>query len=259
MADLDSPAGNLHAFMRVRASADGADVVTWFAGDVHAWEPGGKHRPVFGFEGYNVARAVAAEGGFDLLGREAAFYLDPRTRAPLERWRNPWTEREVDVVHVWNDPVNFRFRERMPWGPFRVPYHEAAGEVFFRSDVFLAYPSPLPRAEFPEHSQDDLYTAVEMFGFSCARADLDGDAPSVPARVSWTRIAPWLPFMGMGDRPGQLVYHCEGRKIAGYGTLPAWIREQVEAREGRFAQAPPAWSEPNETSWTYFRRIAAGH
>ena len=256
--DLDSPAGNLRALMKARASLDGTDSVNWFAGDVHAWEPGGKHTHLFGFEGFNIARATEVDGGFDLLTREAVFYLDPRTRGILERWKNPWTDEEVDVVHVWNDPVNMRFREQMPWGPFRTPYFEMTGDVLFKMDVFLAYPSPLTRAEFPESSQDDTYQAVEMFGFACARADLDDDAlASVPTRVSWTRIAPWLPWMRNGGRPGQLVYHCEGNKPAGgYADLPGWIRDYVEANKPEYATAPTAWSEPNETSWTYFKRVA---
>lgn len=256
--DLDAPADNLRALIKARASLDPVDTVTWFAGDVHAWEPGGKHTHVFGFEGYNAARAIAVEGGYDLLTREAAFYLDPRTRTPLERWSNPWTGEDVEVVQVWNDPVNMRFREQNPWGPFRVPSFTAGDDVLFKMDVFLAYPSALPRAEFPDNSQDDLYQAVEMFGFACARADLDDDAVrSARTRISWTRIAPWLPFMRMADRPGQLVYHCEGVKLAGYGALPSWIRERVEAADPVFATAPETWSEPNETSWTHFRKRAS--
>ena len=78
--NLDAPAENLRTFMKARASLDGADTVTWFTGDVHAVVPGAAGRHVFGFEGFNVARAVEVEGGFELLTREAVFYLDPHTR-----------------------------------------------------------------------------------------------------------------------------------------------------------------------------------
>jgi len=253
--DLSTPAGNLRALIKARASLEPVETVNWFAGDVAAWEPGGKHTPLFGFEGYNIARAVEVDGGFDLLTREAAFYLDPRSRKILDRWTNPLNGEDVDVVHVWNDPVNFRFREQMPWGPFRVPYFEMGEHILLKSDVFLAYPSPLPRAKFPDNSQDDLYQAVELFGFACTKAELlDETTASASVRVSWTRIAPWLPFMRMGDRPGQLVYHCEGVKLDSYEQLPAWIRDRVEATDKAFTSAPDEWSEPNETSWTYFRK-----
>ena len=255
--DLSNPADNLRALMKARASLDGADSVTWFAGDVHAWEPGGNHTHLLGIEGYNVSRAVEVEGGYDLLTREAVFYLDARSRRIIDRFDNPLSGEQVDVLHIWNDPVNMRFREQMPWGPFRVPAFEAGDDVLFKTDVFLAYPSPLPREQFPDNSQDDLYQAVEMFGFACKRSELEDASPSAPTRVSWTRIAPWLPWMRLGDKVGQLVYHCEGVKlVGGFADLAEQVRERVEAEKPEFKSAPTSWSEPNETSWTYFRKLA---
>jgi hypothetical protein len=256
--DLDAPAGNMRAFIKARASLDSRDAVTWFTGSVYAWIPGAPARPVFGMEGYNVARAVEVEGGYDLLSREAVFYLDPPTREVLDLWTNPFTGEEVEVVHIWNDPVNQQFRLEGPRGPWHVPITGIGGDLFFNVDVFLAYPSPLPRHRFPESSQDDLYQAAELFQFFCKRADIeDPGVLSAPAQVSWTRLGPWLPFMRMGDRPGQLVYHCRGSKLAGgYGDLPEWIRARVEARDPRFAAAPTEFTQPNETSWTYFHKLA---
>ena len=256
--DLASPDSNLRAFMKARASLDGADTVVWFTGDVHAVAPGQPGRHVFGFEGYNVARALQVDGGFELLTREAVFYLDPATRAILDSWDNPFTDETVDVIHVWNDPVNHRFEVDGPRGPWRLPVTDLGDDVVFTSDVFLAYPSPLPPEQFPRHSQSALYQAAELFQFFCRRDDLADDSPSAPARVSWTRIAPWVPFMAMGDRPGYLVYHCQGTKLAGgFAALPAQIRERVLAEGPAFAGAPETFTQPNETSWTYFRKLAS--
>jgi hypothetical protein len=254
----DGSFGTLPNLLRVRASLDGADTVMHFAGTVHAHFEDGTAQPLFGFDGYNVARVVEAEGGYDLLTREAVFYNDVGTGRPVDRWTNPFTNSEVDVVHIWNDPVNQKMREENPWGPFRVPVTEIDDQVMFNMDIFLAYPSPLPRSEFPENSQDDTYRAAELFQFFCKRADIEGAAPSVPALVSWTRLAPWLPFMRMGDRPGRLVYHGRGAKLRdGYPGLPAWMRERVESAKPEFATAPREITGPNETSWTYFRKLAA--
>ncbi|MCA1831023.1 MAG: DUF1838 domain-containing protein [Actinobacteria bacterium] len=225
---------------------------------MYAWMPGGRSAHLFGIDGYNVARALEADGGFDLLTREAVFYLDPRSREVLRKWENPFTDEAVEVVHIWNDPVNQRWRLDGPRGPWRVPCKQLGEDVLFTLEVPLAYPSPLQRAQFPESSQDDLYTAVEMFGFTTTRRALDDDEPSAPSQVSWTRIAPWLPFMRMADRPGQLVYHAAGAKLrGGYAELPEWMRAEVEGHDAAFTTAPRAFTEPNETSWTYFRKLAA--
>jgi hypothetical protein len=254
--NLDNPADNLRGFLKARATIDGSDAVTWFTGNVHAWAPKGQFRPLFGFEGYNVARAVEADGGYDLLTREAVFYLDPNSREVLERWANPFTEEEVAVVHVWNDPVNQQLRLEGPRGPWKVPVTGIGDDIYFNLDIFLAYPSPMPRKEFPDQSQDDLYQAAELFQFFAKRSDIENESlASAPAQVSWTRLAPWLPWMKMADRPGQLVYHCRGRKLLeGYEELPQWIRDYVQANNPQFKTAPKEFTAPNETSWTYFKK-----
>lgn len=253
--NLSDPRENMRAFVRARASLDGSDTFTWFTGNVHAWMPEGKWTPLFGFEGYNVSRIVEVEDGYDLLTREAVFYQDPRTREILEKWNNPFTGAEVEVVHVWNDPVNQQFRLEGPRGPWMVPVTGIGDDVFFNVDVFLAYPSPLPRAQFPENSQADLYTAAELFQFFTKRADLETDTASVPSMVSWTRLAPWLPWMAMADRPGQLVYHCRGSKLSSFAELPEHIRSYVIANHPEYQEAPREFTAPNETSWTYFRKL----
>lgn len=247
---------DLDDFMRVRASTDGQDAVVWFAGEIQAWLPGEPARHLFGFEGLNVARAVPADGGWDLLSREAVYYLDPTTREILDTWKNPFTSEEVEVVHVLNDPVNFPLRPDGPRGPFQVAVTDLGERVAYTTDIYLTYPSPMPRAQYPEHSQSDLYQAAELFQYACAKGDLAGDAPSVPADVSWTRIAPWVPFMAMADRPGNLVYHCMGAKLAGgVADAPPRLRAHIERTAPQFLSAPREITGPNETSWTYFKRL----
>lgn len=254
--DLENPVDNMRAFLAARASLDGTDTFTWFTGTIHAWVPGGKFRPyLLGFEGFNVARAVETEGGYDLLTREAVFYKDAMTGEIIDTWQNPWTDEKRDVLHIWNDPVNQQFRLQGPRGPWRLPLTGIGEDVYFNVDVLLAYPSPLPRAQYPENSQDDLYQAAELFQFFCKRSQLEDDAVSnASCQVSWTRLAPWVPWMAMADRAGQLVYHGRGRKLSGWGEMPEHIRTVVEAHDPKFTRAPESFTEPNETSWTYFRK-----
>lgn len=98
---------------------------------------------------------------------------------------------------------------------------------------------------------------MELFQFFARATDMDDpDVGNVPCTLSWTRVAPWLPWMRMADRPGTLVYHCRGAKLAGWAAVPERTRGFIAAHGPRFAHAPEAWSAPNETSWTSFRRRA---
>ncbi|MFF1339868.1 DUF1838 family protein [Streptomyces sp. NPDC058290] len=239
-----TPAELLHAFARTRASLDGAEVTFWWSGDVHSWAPDQPYRRLFGFEGVNVARLVEdpETGGFQLLTREAAFYLDPQTREILDTWEGK------PVIHIWNDPANLRLR------PFPVPLTELGDQVCFSLEIPLAYPSPLPVAEYPLNSADDTYKALELFQFFAPRSVLSTDEPGVPCTMSWMRMSPWLPWMERGQSPGGLTYHCRGRKLASYAEVPERTRAHIAAHHPEYAHAPEKWTEPNETSWTYFRR-----
>lgn len=254
--ETQDPAEQLRTLGRVRADLSGAPSTVWWAGDVYRNAPGEPYTHLFGFAGLNVSRIVEIDGGMQLLAREAAFYLDPRTREVLTEWDNPVTGERVAVEHVWNDPVNQQWLEQQPWGPFRVPTTDLGDTLCLNLDIPLAYPSPLPVAEFPESSADDTYRAIELFQFFAAKADLaDASRTSVPCTLSWSRLSPWLPWMRMGQRAGGLVFHTRGVKSA-YDDVPAQIREVVAAQRPEYAEPPQEWSSPNETSWTAFRKGA---
>lgn len=254
-APYADPAAALDALVRTRADTSGADVPVWWRGDVYAVGPGLDHTHLFGFEGANVGRLVATDDGYDFLAREVAYYLDPRSREVLDEWDNPFTGERVAVAHVTNDPVNQRWATQTRWGPFRLPTTDLGERVCFNLDIPLAYPSPLSVAEFPESSADDTYRALELFQFFAAKADLaDASLTSVPCELSWSRVSPWLPWMRMGQRPGGLVFHTRGAKLGSWDEVPAEFAAQVARRHPEYATAPGAWSEPNETSWTWFRR-----
>jgi hypothetical protein len=250
-----SPRRQLDALARIRSATDGSQVTLWWCGDVYAAAPHAPYRRIFGFEGVNVSRLVEVDGGWELLAREAAFYLDPHDRSIAERWLNPETGEEVAVGHVWNDPANQRWLVDSPRGPFRLPMTVLGDQVCVNVDVPLAYPSPLPTSQYPDNSADDTYRALELFQFYAPLAALaDESVLSVPHTLSWSRVSPWLPWMRMGKRAGGLVFHCRGRKLGAWNEAPARIRTYIAEHHPEYATAPQAWSEPNETSWTYFRR-----
>ncbi len=262
--DLDKPEDNLKAFLKVRASETGEDVVFWASGMVHAFIPGERDQPILGFEMFNIAKIVPIEGqenAFDFLSREIVIYSDPKTGEIIDEWKNPWTEETVEVMHVFNDPVNWKYQLEGRFGPWGVPYTKLPGtdKVVFNNDIFLYYPSPLPKAEYPKNSRSDMYEAGELFQFYASMDDINNpDLPTVPVDISWSRVSDFLPWMEMSDRPGYLVYHTRGNKIPnGYDGLPQHVKDFVAERSPEYATAPSEYTSPNETSWTYFKKKAA--
>ncbi len=127
----------------------------------------------------------------------------------------------------------------------------------FHMDIYPLYPSVLNKKEHGEFAQSDTYQAAEFFQFFVNKDDIqDTSLTSIPADISWSRLSPWMPFMRMGDRIGNLVFVCRGTKLeGGFKSLPAHIKDYVMSNKPEYDHAPDTWSEPNETSWTYFRKL----
>lgn len=260
--DLSKPEDNLAAFVKVRGSTNEEEEVFFYAsGTIYSFISGERDVPILGFEMYNVGKMKKVDGGYHLLTREVGFYKDLKSGEIIEKWYNPWIKDTCEVIQVWNDPVNQKFMLQSERGLWGVPFQEHDDRVVMYSDIFLHYPSPLKVAEFPENSASDMYEAAELFQFFFSKKDLNNPAlNSIPVEVSWTRVGPFLPWMRMGQRPGNLVYQCRGFKATGpnaWQKMPAQMREYVLKHHPEFAHAPDTFQTPNETSWTYFKKLKA--
>jgi hypothetical protein len=253
-----TPQDQLKRFLKARANLDGKDSVFWWKGYVYSYIPGQASQRLFLIEGYNIARIENHPDGYRMITREVTFYSDPVSGDILERWHNPLNGRDVQVIQVWNDPVNQEFRYNGPRGPFAVPAEDLGnGTTCLYFDVLLAYPSPLPRSQYPLNSQSDLYQGAELFQFFVDTTQLnDPTTTDIACSNSWTRFGPWLPWMEMGDCPGNLIYQCRGAKLSnGFASLPQHIQDYVMQHQPKYAEAPREFVTPNETSWTYFKKL----
>jgi len=258
--DLDNPIDNLTAFVKVRGSLrDGEEVIYYANGKIYGFVEGERDKPLMAFEMYNIGRTnKTGENSYELLTREVLLYTDLKTGEVLEHFDNPYTEEKVEVFHVWNDPVNQKFVLEGKYGKWGVNHNKYGDDLIcMNADVFLAYPSALKVEEFPENSQSDLYEAAELFQFFFSEKEMNNsDMPSIDCSISWTRIGPWLPWLNMGQRQGNMVYQGAGYKLMekDYDKMPALLRNYVAATKPEYRHAPEEFSGPNETSWTYFKK-----
>lgn len=254
---LDSTRDNMNAFIKMRASLNESEEVVFYAsGSIYAYLPGKPWKHLFDFEMYNIARAqkMAGDSGWYLLSREMLIYKDPVSHERLTRWKNQITGDTVEVIPVWNDPVNQVFR----YGKTFFDYERTAdGQINFYNDITLTYPSPLKKADWPVYSRSDLYQGAELFNFYCSEKDLQNKKrESVSANFSWTRFSDFLPWMKMADAPGNLLYQGRGYKLKkGWQDLPEHIKEIVRNENPVYEHAPLTFTSPNMTSWKYFRQL----
>jgi len=261
--DLSTPEGSLEAFRKVQCSLeDRRPTVYYWSGETYSRLEGEPDRLLFRFEGMNIRQCVTvndpARGpGFRQVSREVLYYEDPATGGILDEWQNPWTGESVKVLHVANDPVNFR-APVFAKGADGKPYHseiEVMGDHWWgTTTVPLFYRSPLG-GDYQD-SVGGMYHATEMFSFFGSVADLtDARKPSADVSVAWSRISPWLPWMKMRGRPGLLYFNGAGRKLDGFAGLPEHLRKLIESRNPQFNAPPPVDdARPNESSWSYYRK-----
>jgi len=188
-------------------------------------------------------------------------FLDSQSGEILSTWFNPISGKDVPVIHVLNDPANMDLRfsdEQYQMLRLILPSTRLDGQIAWHNDLFPFYPSALPRREYPLFSQSDIYQAADISQYLADLKDLDDPLQKgVPAQYSFTRVYPWLPFMRMGERPGNLILVCRGIKLeGGFTELPQYLQDYVTAWDPDFADAPRAYSQPNETIWTGFKKLA---
>jgi hypothetical protein len=240
-------------FVKVRAATDGEQSFLVWQGALYSLVPEEPKRHLFNFVGMSVARCPQTpEGDWDFTSRELLFYLDPQSDEIVHRWQNPWTEETVPVIHVANSPVQGHF------GQNRAFPAEVTGDITtFTFNLFPFYPNPLADdLNFTDYSPQTHYQAVELFKLTVPTADLEDPVTTTVSRLllSWERIGPWLPWMKMGNRPGQLIYSASGHKVSDFTALPLLLQTQLNERLPLFKQAATQKLDVEDmTSWEYFK------
>ena len=241
-------------WVKVRNSTNGEQAFLTWSGSVYAFLPDEPKKHLFNIVGMNVSRCLDKhDGRWDFTSRELTFYLDPETEEILHSWENPWTGETLTVMHIANNPVQGR-------QPFQGQYAAKVDGDFttFVFDLFSSYPNPLAEDDrFIAYSPQKLYQAVELFKLTVPTQELrNPNTTSISTVIlGWERLGPWVPWMKMGDRAGQLIYSASGRKIAGFEELPQLLQEQINSRIPVYRSAPQVLLDSeNITSWRYFKR-----
>lgn len=261
--DLNTGEGALAAFRKIQCSLNDQEPRTyWWHGRAYARVRGEKDRLLFRVEGMNIRQCVTVEDakrgtGVRLVTREILLYKDPKTGEVLETWSNPWTGEAVEVIQVANDPVNNGpfFPIGRDGRPFPWTGSISEGRWWSTSTIPLFYTNVLG-GNYQEYV-GGTYHATEMFNFM---GDLESlvseDTVSANVQVGWVRMSQWLPWMKMGDRTGVMYMHTAGKKLEDGDNMSELMHEQIAKNFPDYTQPPPVDDDrPNETSWTYFKKI----
>jgi hypothetical protein len=239
--DLSRPEDNLTAWMKMRGSLEGQDVYFWFTGGIDVAIPGEAIRPFVTVETLILRRTqrIGPDGGaptFHVTDWEASFYRHPDTGEVVDELRNPVTGKMVQPLNYREGPVTFEYTAarqprlvglETPFAeknePFRQPWR-VAGDTLWMTKAFYISGRPqwLDIAEFPEETPATPLTVSSIAVMESRLSQvLDPLLSSVPTSYSYQATSDWLPWMKLGQRPGYLVWHENGKKLFSLNELPA--------------------------------------
>lgn len=262
--DLMTAEGSVLANRKIQCSTvDEKPVVYTWQGKAYSRVPGERDKHLFNLDGMNIRQCTTVEDpekgtGYRMVSREIMLYLDPETNEVMRSWTNPWTGAELVPIHVANDPVNMRapsFGLDRAGNTMGATLKEINGTWLMPFEVPLFYTNVLG-GEYQKYV-GGTYHATEIFDFNGDMEELlDPDLDTAYPIVSWVRISQWLPWMEMGGRFGNMYFNAMGKKLQSFDQLTDTMKAEIASNYPEYTAPPPVDdTRPNETSWTYMKKI----
>lgn len=255
--DLKNPQWNRDTYARIDGELDvSKQKVSRIKGKVYGVRDNEKVRPLFEMDGFSVVRTLRLpDGNWRRILKEVVFYRDLETGKIMERWRNPYTNEDVKIVPIANDPFNYDIRDTKPqppsYGglnkdqrapePFLLNWSDGPnGTLILETGIDLFYPAALQPDKWPRESAGAFNRVSEHFLFFVQRKDIENPKlTALPVTGSWSRLTPWLPWMLMGQAPGCINYFASFATVSnGIAGLPADLVAAAKAIDPKFLEAP---------------------
>ncbi len=185
------------------------------------------------------------QGAYETTAISMVYYTDLETGEFLETFKNPFTGQEVEVSYFPATPATqvrsidespeerpagegFRSIRIHPLGPAVIE----GDDVWVRDDAIFRMEPETPEAGRPFRGND----------WSTYHGSLEDVAnPQVlnaPATWHFNDILSYLPWMGMGDRPGDYVSRGFGRKVSSFDSMPVRLQELIRTRHPEIYEDP---------------------
>ncbi len=230
--NLDDPASNLNAYIKLRGSLNTEPVYDIVRGQVFALVAGEQARPLFRMIGAQRSTYTRQSPlDYSATTRYLGWLLDWQTERPLRTWSNPWTGANCVVPATRYGPSSVRiFADRMvpadeasePPPGSRRPWFLMGGVVHMVDEIIMPAPDGA------------IYPKADLMTFSGDCDQLSDPALStIPARLSFSAVEGWRDWMQM-DRPGVLWWHVAGTKLDGPQAYPPALKALLDAADSEF-------------------------
>jgi hypothetical protein len=234
--NLDDPAANLKAFIKLTGSLDSKPVYDIVRGSVYGLVAGQAAMPLFKTLG--AGRSIySRHSDFEYRAetRYIGMFLDWDTQKPLDKWINPYTGQECDVPVTRYGPNNIRILGDQIL-PANVDNQKTLGAkrawftlgnvVHMQREIILpaAGMSLFPKADLMTYSGDLQQLA-------------DPTLKRIPSQLNFSAVETWRDWMNMDPMkqpPGTLWWHVSGAKLDDPGDYPKELQQKLRREDPNF-------------------------
>ena len=246
--DPSRPDEAFEVLIRLIGSLKADIVYESYSGVVFTMLPGAATTPLLRYHGLTKTHwSTLADGGVRSRRFDVMTFADYKTRAPVSRFLNPLTAKEVDVPAIASGPETLdHSRELMAVGK-RAMYapanwQESATAIIHGYELAFTYPHPLQPEEWPEASPGKNGFATIATTFEAAKSEvLDRGVSRARALHTWVNVTSWSPWLHMGQRPGSLLWRGRGVKGLEPEALPQDVVREIVQHTANFFGADEPW------------------
>jgi hypothetical protein len=227
--NLDDPATNLQAFVKLTGSLGSEPVYDIVRGSVYGLVAGQPAMPLFKTIGAGCSiYSCQSPLEFRAETRYIGMFLDWNNEQPLDKWTNPYTDKKCDVpvtrygpglVRILGDqilPANMATQQ--PLGGKR-PWFKLGNVVHMQREILS------PAAEMP------LFPKADLMTYSGDWQQLaDHSLKRIPSRLNFSAVETWRDWMNMvpGENPtGTLWWQVSGAKLDGPDDYPSELQHRL--------------------------------
>lgn len=238
--DLNDPQNVVTAYARMRGNLDGSPGMWWYRGNMFAKRSDDVAERVLKIEGFSFNRLARREDGrFDQVMAEAGYFIDPDTDTIADEWVNP-------LNGLTCTPGHYKSNQTIVVGPEGVTGSEAAavpvqftgtveaqtygGRVSTTENMVTKLPNPRVEADDPLGYSGPVITLTSLASFAGQLSDLNNsDLTFMPATLHFQNLAPWMPWMKMGQETGLTTWQLLGTKVQSADDMPDRLRDRLDA------------------------------
>ncbi len=254
--DFSNPLDNLNAYIKLQATFDAEPAYQWFVGKMDVAIPGHKIQPFVEYHSLVRRDTVnVGDNAYEVSSREGTYFANVETGEKVDRFFNPFADRDIQPFHFREGPTTFLMTEDEPrltntrdvlpkeGKKFILPWTVLGDDVWVSRENFIEVEHPMDPSEWQlESAGPNVFTSSHSTHRG-KLSDLDNsDLVRAPADFLYQATSIWLPWMLMGQQPGWLIWRAFGRKLADLSELPSKQKEILdELYPGLFSETP--WTE----------------